>query len=506
MPITAEQACAELNALLRNTALLSSCGNLLSWDEQTCMPPAGAEHRANQAALLAGLAHDWATAPRVGDLLDLLEAAVPAHDPDSPLAVTVREARREYDREIKRPRRLVEELSRLETLAQQAWIDARKQSDFAAFLPWLEQIVALKREEAQALFTGGVLYDALLDHFEPGMTSDALERLFSPLRAELVPLIAAIQDSPRQPDRTLLERDYPIDAQRAFATAAARKIGFNFEAGRLDEAAHPFCSDIGPGDTRLTTRYNARHFPGAFFGTLHEAGHGIYDQGLDAAAYGLPMGSAVSPGIHESQSRMWENFVGRSAAFWRHFYPLAQAAFPAALKNVIAADFHRAINEVRPSFIRVEADEATYNLHILLRFELERPLISGDLKPADVPAAWNAAFHRDFGMTPPDAAHGCLQDIHWSFGGIGYFPTYTLGNMYAAQFFATARQQLGDLDAQFARGEFTPLRTWLTENIHRRGKQFPAGRLVEIVTGAPLSHGPLMNHLRQKFAPLYDLS
>jgi carboxypeptidase Taq len=296
-----------------------------------------------------------------------------------------------------------------------------------------------------------------------------------------------------------------VDHQAAFGRAVAAAIGFDFEAGRLDVTAHPFCSGIGPGDTRLTTRYNPRDFGDAFFSIMHEAGHGLYDQGLDPAHYGTPMGSAVSLGIHESQSRMWENLVGRSRAFWERFFPQARQAFPDALGEVDLEPFYFAINDCRPSFIRVDADEATYNLHILLRFELEQALISGDLPPADVPAAWNQSVQRYFDLTPPDDARGCLQDTHWSGGAIGYFPTYTLGNLYAAQFFAQARADLGDLDEQFRRGEFSPVKEWLTAKIHRQGQRYRAADLVVAVTGRPLSPGPFLDHLRGRYGPLYGI-
>ncbi len=496
----------ELLKELRSIALLETCGSVLGWDEQTYMPPGGAEHRADQLSLLAGMVHERATAPQLGELIAASEDQESPGDPDSPVAANLREARRHYDRSTKIPRRLVEELSRVCTLSQQAWVKARKESDYGQFLPWLEQVVALRREEAEIVGYGnGVPYDALLDEYEPGMTAAEVTTLFSGLRDELVPLIAEIVDCGRQPDSSILQRSYPVDKQREFGIAGATAIGFNFHNGRLDEAAHPFCSGFGPGDTRLTTRYDEHHFPGAFFGTLHEAGHGIYDQGLNAEEFGTPMGTYVSLGIHESQSRLWENFVGRSRAFWKHFYPRAQQAFPNALADVSEETFLWCINDVRPSFIRVEADEATYNLHILLRFELEQPLVSGDLKPADGPAAWNEKFTHYFGITPPDDAKGCLQDIHWSGGGIGYFPTYSLGNMYAAQFFAAARRDLGDLDQQFAAGDFAPLKTWLNQNIHQRGQQYRANRLVEVVTGERLDYRPLVKHLREKFSELYQL-
>ncbi|MGQ0635838.1 MAG: carboxypeptidase M32 [Planctomycetaceae bacterium] len=506
MSDAAEQTYAKLLDHLRQTAVLESCGSLLGWDEQTYMPSGGAEHRARQLSLLAGLVHERATAPVVGEMLSEIEASTVVLDPDSSAAANIREARRDFDRATKLPRRLVEELAQAATLGQHAWVEARKRSSFLHFLPWLEKIVTLKREEAQAIGYGaGVPYDALLDTYESGTTSAEIARLFDPLRDELVNLIAAIRDSGVTPRREILTRHYPVDSQREFSLAAAKQIGFDFTEGRLDVAAHPFCSGIGPGDVRLTTRYNERHFPGAFFGTLHEAGHGIYEQNLERTAFGTPVGQACSLGIHESQSRMWENFVGRSRAFWTHFFPRAQAAFPEALADVAVDDFYRAINDVQPSFIRVEADEATYNLHILLRFDLERPLVAGDLQPADVPAAWNETFVRYFGLTPPDAAQGCLQDIHWSGGMIGYFPTYALGNMYAGQLFADACRDLDDLPGDFARGEFGALRCWLNEEVHRHGKHYRAAQLVEQVTGAPLSHKPLIEHLRSKYSDVYRL-
>ena len=504
---TIESRYQELLTLLREAAVLNSCASLLGWDEQTYLPRAGADHRAEQLAMLAGLTHERSTAPRIGELLSELEQSGSLGDADSALAVNVREARHSYDRNTKLPRRLVEELSRTTTLAQSAWVTARKKSSFSEFQPWLEKMVGLKRQQADALgYSGGVPYDALLDEFEPGASSQEIAAAFGPLRDELVPLVAAIKQSSTRPNIDLLTRKFCIDTQRQFAESAAKAIGFDFDAGRLDIAAHPFCSSMGPGDCRLTTRYNEHHFPGAFFGVMHEAGHGLYEQGVDPAAFGSPMGDAVSLGIHESQSRLWENFVGRSRAFWQHFFGAAQQAFPDSLTGVSLDDWYAAINDVRPSFIRVEADEVTYNLHIMLRFDLEQPLISGDLQPADVPGVWNETFSRYFGLTPPDDAHGCLQDIHWSAGLFGYFPTYALGNMYAAQFFEAAQRDLGDLSTQFARGEFRPLLDWLRKNIHSRGKQFRAGQLVQQVTGQPLSHRALLAHLHDKCDALYGLN
>lgn len=489
----------------RKTSLLGSCAAVLSWDEQVNLPPGGAEQRANQLALLAGMQHEHATAARVGELLTELEAT-DLGDDDSDRRVNVREIRRSYDRATKLPQRLVEEMSRTETLAQQAWVQARKQSDFAEFEPWLDKVLGLKREEAEAIGYGdGQPYDALLEAYEPGATAAEIDAAFTPLRDELVPLVAAIRESGREPDGSIITRSYPQEAQRQFGIQAATAIGFRFDEGRLDIAAHPFCSGFGPGDCRLTTRYDEHHFPGAFFGTLHEAGHGMYEQGLNREAYGTPLGETISLGIHESQSRMWENFVGRSRAFWDHMFPQAQAAFPETLGDISVDQFHWAVNDVRSSYIRVEADEVTYNLHIMLRFELEQAMLSGDLKPADVPAVWNETFTRYFGITPDNDANGCLQDIHWSAGLLGYFPTYALGNMYAAQFFETADRELGGLHDQFARGEFAPLLGWLNEKIHQPGQRYRAQELVQRVTGEPLSHAPLMRHLHARFDALYGL-
>jgi carboxypeptidase Taq len=502
---TAADAYAELIRRTKEVAVLRSCAALLDWDHQTTMPPKGSAHRAEQLGLLAALGHRHATAPEIGDCLAAVEASDLVADIASPAALNVREIRRAYDRAIRLPEALVRELAEITAQAHDVWVEARRQSDFACFRPWLEKIVALKRREAEALGAMATPFDALLEDYEPGETTARLVPVFEELREALVPLVAAIQGTGRRPDASILAREYPIPAQERFGRMVSAAFGFDFEAGRLDVAAHPFCSGIGPGDTRLTTRYDPRSFGDGFFSIVHEAGHGLYDQGLDPVQYGTPLGSAVSLGIHESQSRLWENFVARSRAFWEYAFPLAQEAFPGALRGVDVGAFHWAVNEVRPSYIRVDADEATYNLHILLRFELERALLAGDLAVADLPAAWNERFAQLFGLTVPDDARGCLQDVHWSSGGFGYFPTYTLGNLYAAQFMAQAREEMGDLDAALRRGEFAPLRAWLAERIYRQGQRYRAPDLVVAVTGRPLSARPLLDHLHAKFGELYRL-
>jgi carboxypeptidase Taq len=324
------------------------------------------------------------------------------------------------------------------------------------------------------------------------------------LRDALTPLVEQIVGSSRRPDGELLKREFPIDAQEAFGKAASAAIGFDYDAGRLDVTDHPFCAGAGPRDQRITTRYNLHDFGDAFFSILHEAGHGLYEQGLPADQFGLPTGEAVSLGIHESQSRMWENQVGRSRAFWEHFLPQAQKSF-ASLKDASLDTFYGAINEVRPSLIRVDADEVTYNLHILIRFELERAMIEDDLQAADLPPAWNEKYQKYLGVMPPNDADGCLQDVHWSAGLFGYFPTYSLGNLYAGQFFAKANKDLGDLRAAFRRGEFKPLLDWLRNKIHRHGQRHTAAELAQNITGQPLSHASWIEQIRTKYGELYGL-
>lgn len=491
-------AYSELAKTLREIALLGSVASVLHWDERTQMPPKGTEHRANQVSLLARLTHEQFTSPRIGELL-----AAAADTKDADAAVNVRETRRSYDRATKLPASLVEEMSKTEILSQAAWVEARKKSDYASFEPWLTKTLALKHREIECVGFKQDRYDTLLDAFEPEETAGGLKTVFQSLRDPLVELVGKIVDSGRKAPLEILERHYPAAGQEKLGREAAKKVGFDFDAGRLDVSVHPFCSGLGPGDTRMTTRYDEKYFGDAFFGVLHETGHALYDQGLPDEHFGTPLGEAVSLGIHESQSRMWENFVGRSRSFWKHFLPIAKEIFPQTLADVTEDQWYFAVNDVRPSLIRTEADESTYNLHVLLRFELEMEMLDGSVTPRDLPAAWNAKMKRYLGLTPPDDARGCLQDIHWSGGAIGYFPTYTLGNLYAAQFFEQARTDLGDLDAQFARGDFAPLLGWLRKNIHSQGKRYPARELVRRITGKDLSAEPLLRHLRAKATDLY---
>ena len=495
----------KLTKRIREYQTLGACGALLSWDEHTIMPQRGAEFRSEQLSMIAGMVHERSTSAEIGDMLGELKSSDLSAKPDTPEAVNVREVSREFEKSKKLSKEFVEEMTMVTSQGQHAWKEAREKKDFNLFLPSLEKVIKLKIKQAETYGYEKDRYDALIDDYEPGATFESIGKVFASFREELTPFLKAIQDSGNEPKREIIERHYPVGAQEAFATEAARAIGFDFNAGRLDVTTHPFCSGIGPGDTRITTRYNPNHFPDAFFGTLHEAGHGIYEQGLNTKFFGLPMGQAVSLGIHESQSRMWENLVGRSKAFWQRFYPDAQKHFPEALGDVALDDFYWAVNDVRPSFIRVEADEVTYNLHIILRFEMEHALINEEISAADIPAVWNEKFTKFFGITPPDDALGCMQDVHWSAGLMGYFPTYALGNLYAAQFFAKALEDMPNMYDNFAKGEFGELKKWLNEHIHTHGQRYPAEELVKVVTGKALSHAPEMKYLNEKYGPLYGI-
>jgi carboxypeptidase Taq len=500
MPLNA--AYAELIRRVREESLLASCEALLEWDEETYMPAGGVENRSEQLALLAGVLHDRGTDPRVGELLHQLEGSELLADPGSAAAVNVRELRREYDRYVRLPRTLVEGVARTTALAQTAWATARARSDFEIFRPWLEKIVELKRAEAECVGYAREPYDALLEDHEPGMTSQIVARLFYALQRELVPLAARIRESRMRAKP--LRSSFPVEQQRAFGESVAVAVGFDDTRGRFDLGVHPCCTGIGPGDCRLVLRFDAYDFPGGLLTILHEVGHGLYEQGLDPEYYGTPMGEPASVGMDEAQARLWENRVGRSRGFWQHFYRRAQRLFPAALTGSLE-QFLLLVNQVRPSLIRVNADEVTYNLHVLVRFELERALVSGDLKAADIPEAWNAGYRRYLGIEPGNDREGCLQDGHWADGLLGYFPTYTLGDVFAAQLFARAEAELGSLEQQFAAGEFAELVGWLSRNVYKEGSRYPSARLIEVATGGAPSHRPLVAALQEKYSRLYRL-
>jgi carboxypeptidase Taq len=497
------EAYAELIRRVREEALLTSCEALLEWDEETYLPPGGVENRSEQRALIAGLLHERGTDPRLGELLHRLEGSDLLADPAAPTAVNVRELRREYDRFVRVPRRLVEDVARTTALAQTAWSRARTEANFSVFRPWLERIVELKRAEAECVGYAREPYDALIEDHEPGMTSHVVARLFEALQRELVPLASQITEAARAV--RAIRKPFPIAGQRAFGEAVATALGFDATRGRFDLGVHPCCTGIGPGDCRLVLRFDTHDFAGGLLTILHEVGHGLYEQGLDPEHYGTPMGEAVSVGMDEAQARLWENRVGRSRGFWHYFYPGAQRRFPRPLNGLSLDQFLLSINQVQPSFIRVNADEVTYNLHTLVRFELERALISGDLKAGDVPEAWNAGYRRYLGIMPKNDREGCLQDGHWADGLIGYFPTYTLGDVFAAQLFAQAEAELGSLEEQFARGEFAELVGWLGRKVYKEGGRRSSASLIQSVTGSRPNHRPLVEALRTKYSRLYRL-
>lgn len=490
----------------RETGLINDLGRataLLFWDQDTYMPDGAAAGRGQQLATLETLRHERLTSDATEELLtDLESAQLP---PDGVEAAMVREARRAVDRAVKLPGRLVEELAKRSSSARHAWAKARAAADFSLFAPELDAMLALKREEADAVGHHGQRYDALLDEFEPGATTAQLTALFAPMRAEQVVLLEQLAASEVTVNAEILEREYPEEAQKRLAEELAASVGYDFNRGRLDTALHPFAESIGVDDVRITTRYDRNFLSTALFGTLHEAGHALYEQGIDRAFDRSPLGHGASLGMHESQSRLWENLVGRGLPFWRYAYPRAQAAFPAQLGSVPLEEFHAAINRVSPSLIRVEADEVSYNLHVLVRFELELALLDGDLSANDLPGAWNERYQQYLGVTPPDDACGCLQDIHWSVGLIGYFPTYALGNLMSVQLLNAARERLPDLDQQLAAGEFAPLLGFLRDTVHRHGSRYLPGELLQRASGAPLSAAPYLAYLRDKFGALYRI-
>jgi carboxypeptidase Taq len=492
-----DRAYAELLSLSREHAILSSVGALLEWDEETMMPSGGVEHRSRQRAMIAGLEHQLLSGPRLGHLLDVIEASEMIRDPRSPAAVNTRELRRIQRRHARLDRGLIEELARTTTVAQHAFVEARNASDLSLVAHHLDDVVRLKRKEAALLAEGTELYDALLDEYEPNARAGVLHPLFESLAADLASLRASLPTQSRAPR---IERRMPIDAQRVLTDLLLDTLGFDRARGRIDVADHPFTEHIGPGDTRITTRYVESDFADGFLGALHELGHGLYDQGLDLDQYGTPLGESASLGIHESQARLFENQVGRSRAFWRFFYPRAQRLAAGALDGVTLDEFLRSLNRVAPSPIRVRADPLTYDLHILIRFDLERALISGDLSVKDLPAAWNDAYRDRLGLCPLNDREGCLQDGHWSAGMFGYFPTYTLGNLIAAQLFLCAERDLGGFDRAFEAGDFSGLVSWLRAKIHRMGKTLAPAALVAEATGGPLEAAALVRSLRALYA------
>lgn len=494
----------QLKTILVELNDLQHISAVLDWDQQTYMPPAGAESRGNQLATLARISHKRWTAPALGRLLEKLAVETRDLDPDSDEACLVRVTKKEFEKKTRVPSSWVSEFAQRTTIGQAAWMEARRTSNFSIFQPHLEEIVALRRSYAGFFAPSAHIYDALLDDFEPGMKTAEVQQIFKALRTEQVTLVKAIVSQPAI-DSSFLTREYPEQGQWDFGVDVIQRFGYSFQSGRLDRAAHPFCTSFGRGDVRITTRFKTDRPATAMFGTMHETGHALYDLGFDPALARTPLHDGASMAVHESQSRMWENLVGRSLPFWKFFYPRLQQVFPSQLGDVSLDAFYHAINRVQPSFIRVEADEATYNLHIMLRMELEIALMEGSLEVKDLPAAWNQRFEEYIGLTPPNDALGVLQDIHWSGGMIGYFPTYALGNLVSAQLWEKICQDIPDLEAQIEQGQFSALREWLRQNIHRHGSKFEPQDLVQRVTGSGITPQPYLRYLKSKYTAIYNL-
>ena len=487
---------ADLLARSREIAFVDAAAALLNWDEETYMPRGALDFRAGQLAFFSGWSHRQFTAPEVGGWIWACEDR--GFTPESDEAANVRNWRWAYDRATKLPPELVEEFNRATTLARDAWADARRQNEFARFLPHLETVIDLSRRMADHWGYEDCRYDALLEGHERGARAKDLTTLFAELRSAIVQILGPAAETSRGISEALLEGDFPIAAQQCFNREVAEAIGFDFNAGRIDTTTHPFCTGVGARDCRLTTRYDERNFTQSLYGVLHEAGHGLYDQGLPREHYGTPLGKDISMGIHESQSRLWENHVGRTRAFWEHWHGPACRHFP-VLKKFSPEHIARAVNRVAPSFIRVEADQVTYDLHIILRFEIELKLIEGELKAVDLPAYWNEEFKKMFELKVPDDARGCLQDIHWSIGALGYFPTYTLGNLNAAQLMACAARELPGLAADLPAGRYADLLEWLRVKIHVHGQRWLPPELMKRATGEFTSARHHLEYLRTKF-------
>jgi carboxypeptidase Taq len=497
-----------LRALDREIRLLTHSMGLLTWDQETYMPEAGIHERSEQLAFMEGLIHRRIIAPDMGELLEELGSTDEQPFGDPSLAprdrALLRQLRRAYGRASKLPENLVTRLARTVSRAQATWQRARSHSDYDSFAPVLEEIVDLQIEMAERIGYEEHPYDALLDGFEPWMKTSAVERVLAELERELVPLVRALSDAP-QPPAPIQAANVSVATQKRFAEEVLRQMGYDFDRGRLDTSAHPFTMALGRDDVRISARFSPRTPLAGLFGCLHEGGHALYELGIPEDLQMTVLGEAASLGIHESQSRLWENMIGHSRAFWTYFFPRLRDYFPKPLSGIDVEQFYRMLNRVEPSLIRIEADEVTYDLHIILRFNLERRIVTRDLAVRDLPDAWREESRRLLGVTPHRDRDGVLQDIHWSTGGFGYFPTYTLGNLYAAQFMHALRRDIVDVDDTLARGDLKVVLQWLRRNIHGRGSTMTAEELCNDVTGEYLNPQYFISYLRGKYGELYDL-
>jgi carboxypeptidase Taq len=483
---------------------LNRATSVLSWDQHTYMPPGGAPARGEQMATLARLAHELFIADETGELLQTAAEEVKDFSYDSDEASLVRVARRDYEDARKIPPSLVAEFRRHNALANPIWARAREENDFASFAPCMEKTIELCRQLAGHLGYEDQLYDALLDQFEPGMKTSQVRQIFDDLKQDLVPLVHGIAEHADEVDDRILHQPFDEVKQEAFGKMLSQRFGYDFSRGRQDRTVHPFETSFSVNDVRITTRFEPGFLSPALFGTLHETGHAMYEQGVSQDLDGTLLARGTSLGVHESQSRLWENVVGRGRACWQHFFPFLQATFAEQFGNVDLDTFYRAINRVSPSFIRVEADEVTYNLHIMLRFEMEIDLLEGAYPVSEAPAVWNQKMQSYLGICPPTDTLGILQDIHWT-GPMGYFPTYSLGTILSLQLYDTAIRQRPEIPDDIAQGSFEALRGWLTDNIYRHGRKFEPNELVQRATGEPLQSKSYVAYLKRKYGEIYRI-
>ena len=498
-----EEKFKQLSEKLAELSDLVYASAVLGWDQQVYMPPAGAEERGNQLGTLARIIQEKATAPELGKLLEDLMPYAESLDPDSDEARIIKVNRKDFDKATRVPPEHVEKFAQVTTMAQQVWMEARQKSDFSLFQPHLEKVLELRREYITFFPDVEHPYDALLDDFEPGMKTSEVKAIFEGLRPKQVELIRAIAGKP-QVDDSFLHQPFDEKKQWDFGTEVITKFGYDWNRGRQDKTAHPFTTDFGVNDVRITTRVAPDFLNTMLFGTMHECGHALYGLGVAPGLERTGLAAGASLAVHESQSRMWENLVGRSLPFWQHFYPRLKETFP-QLAGVPLEKFYKGINKVQPSFIRVEADEATYNLHIMLRMEIEIALMEDKLAANDLPEYWNTKMQEYLGVTPADDAKGVLQDVHWSGGMIGYFATYALGNLISAQLWEKILQDLPDLSDQIRAGKFNTLLGWLREKIHRHGRKFEPQELVQKVTGSRIDPAPYVRYLTKKYSEIYGL-
>ncbi len=500
-----EQKLAELRAILTEIADIQGASAVLGWDQQVNMPPGGARMRGQQMGTLRSIAHQKLTSPEVGRLLDELQPYCETLDPDSDDARLVKVTRRRFDKSTKVPKEFIIEMAQVTSVAHQVWQKARKANDFVSFQPTLEKIVELRQRYADFFAPYEHVYDPLLDDFEPGLKTQDVQAIFAAVRPQQSALVHEIAGCPPVDD-SFLHQPFDEKKQWDFGVEVITRFGYDWNRGRQDRSAHPFTSSSSRDDVRITTRFMPDFLNPALFATMHESGHALYNQGNAPELARSPLAGGASLAVHESQSRMWENLVGRSLPFWEYFYPRLQEYFPQQLKQVSLERFYRAINKVQPSLIRVEADEATYNLHIMLRLELEIALIEGSVAVKDLPEAWNSRMQEYLGVVPPDDADGVLQDVHWSGGMIGYFSTYALGNLVSAQLWERIQADLPDLQVQIRSGEFSALLEWLREKVHRHGAKFEPQEIVERITGSKIDPGAYLRYLRAKFGKIYNLA